>query len=107
MNIDKHIKKLLIESLSNDYCKWTISHHSGAGWQWEEYHSPKYDRYRFHVGNLNYGTCVSIDGLIQRTVFVWPLSLLWKLQRRMKAYVRNNKNEQYEGMIKEALNRPT
>lgn len=106
MNIDKHIKNLLIESLSNDYHKWTISYHAGADWQWVEYHSPEYDRHRFHVGNLNYGTCVSIDGLIKRTIFVWPFSKLWKLQRRMKGHVKENQNQHHEGMIKEALNVP-
>lgn len=103
-------KELLYKSLTEDTHLWQIQGCGAADWSWTEYHSPYYGKrenetqIRFYVGNLNFGTCVFVNGVYSMSFKVLPFSKLSKAIKNMKRYIKIKQDKEYNEMLSNIIN---
>lgn len=116
--IDKIYLQRFIESMENDYQKWTMTHCSGADWSWTEYHSPDYhspDKEKGGSNRISFGFSLNHAGAASNGVWNWevPFSVInpfthtfWrfrKAQNKMRSFLKNKEKLEHLQKLEKAL----
>ena len=102
---DKKYVDRFIQSMENDYEKWTMTVYSGMDGSWHEYRSPDYTNANGRIC-FGFGLCNSgawIDGMFRWSL---PFGALfnpfsktsWRFraaERKMKRYLKSKAHQQY------------
>ena len=116
--IDKIYLQRFLESMENDYEKWTMTHCAGADWSWTEYYSPDYHSPDAEKGGSNrvrFGFSLNHVGAALNGVWNWeiPFSVLnpftrtfWrfrKAQNKMRSFLKNKEKLEHLEKLEKAL----
>jgi hypothetical protein len=116
--IDKIYLQRFMESMENDYEKWTMTHCAGADWSWTEYHSADYHSPDTEKGGNNrvrFGFSLNHVGAALNGVWNWeiPFSVLnpfsrnfWRFRKarnKMTSFLENREKLEHLQKLEKAL----
>lgn len=108
--IDKIYLQRFMESMENDYEKWTITHCAGAGLSWTEYSSPDYhspDTENGGSNRISFGFSLNHTGAAINGIWSWeiPFSVInpftktfWSFRKariKMQRFLREKEKNEY------------